>query len=127
MSQKPAANFESRAERMRRGRASAQALRAVYPQVQHLRLKLSFEGASSHTPSAQSHVLYPSARAFFAFPCPNAGCDGEFDLAAVVQRTVDDRKHDSHGTIVCTGSRVVDLNARQTCGLQLNYAVTALL
>ena len=110
---------------MRRGRASALALRMAYPSVQQLRLDLNFEGA--HPPAAQSHLLYPPARAFFAFPCPHADCDGEFDLTAVVQRTVADKAHASRGTIVCSGLRAFDHGSKQPCGLHLNYSVTALL
>jgi hypothetical protein len=102
-------------------------MRAAYPSVQQLRLELNFEGASAPSPAAQSHLLYPPARAFFAFPCPHADCDGEFDLTAIVQRTVTDKTHASHGTIVCSGSRAFDHRSRQPCALQLNYSVTALL
>jgi len=111
---------------MSRSRASAVALRAAYPSVHQLRLELNFEGVSSHSPSAQSHLLYPSARAFFEFPCPHAGCDGEFDLTAVVQRTVADETHTSQGTMACSGSRAFDHGSRQPCGLHLKYSVTAL-
>jgi hypothetical protein len=111
---------------MSRSRASAGALRAVYPSVHQLRLELNFEGVSPHSPSAQSHLLYPAARAFFEFPCPQAGCDGEFDLTAVVQRTVADKTHASQGTMACSGSRAFDQRSRQPCGLQLKYSVTAL-
>jgi hypothetical protein len=125
--QKSAATPEGRAEKMRRNRASALALRTAYPSVQQLRLELNFEGASTHMPAAQSHLLYPPARAFFEFPCPHTGCDGEFDLTGVVQRTVADLAHASHGTIVCSGSRAFDHQSKQPCGLHLNYSVTALL
>jgi len=125
--QKSVATPEGRAERLRRNRASALALRAAYPNVQQLKLELNFEGASSHAPAAQSHLLYPAARAFFEFPCPHADCDGEFNLTAVVQRTVADKTHASQGTIVCSGSRAFDHRSKQPCGLHLNYSVTALL
>jgi hypothetical protein len=125
--QKSTATPEGRAERLRRGHASAQALRAAYPSVQQLRLELNFEAASAHAPAAQSHLLYPPARAFFEFPCPHTDCDGEFDLTAVVQRTVTDKAHASHGTIMCSGSRAFDHRSKQPCGLHLKYSVTALL
>ena len=125
--QKSPATPEGRAERLRRNRASALALRAAYPSVQQLRLELNFEGGSAHAPAAQSHLLYPPARAFFEFPCPHADCDGEFDLTAVVQHTVTDKAHVSRGTITCSGSRAFDHRSRQPCHLHLNYSVTALL
>ena len=124
--QKSSAIPVGRAERMRRSRASALAVRAAYPGVHQLRLELNFQGISSHAPSAQSHLLYPSACAFFEFPCPHAGCDGEFDLTAVVQRTVADKTHASHGTMICSGSRAFVHHSRQPCGLHLSYSVTVL-
>lgn len=124
---KPAATPESRADRLRRSRAAALALRAAFPRVQQLRLEFSFEAASSHVPAAQSHLLYPPAQAFFEFPCPHANCDGQFDLTGVVRRTVDDHTHASRGTIVCSGTRALDHGSRQPCRLQLIYSVTALL
>ena len=126
--QKSPATPEGRAERLRRSRASALALRAAYPSVQQLRLELNFEAAANaNAPAAQSHLLYPPARAFFEFPCPHADCDGEFDLTAIVQRAVADRAHASHGTLLCSGSRAFDHRSRQPCHLHLNYSVTALL
>lgn len=123
---KPAA-AESRGERLRRSRAAALALGATFPGVQQLRLELTFEGAAAHTPAAQSHQLYPPARAFFEFPCPYADCDGQFDLTDVVRRAVVDHAHASCGTIVCAGHRALGLSSKQPCRLQLIYSVTALL
>lgn len=116
----------NRAERMRSSRASALALRAAYPGVQQLRLELSFCGASTHEPAAQSHLLYPAARAFFEFPCPHSGCDGQFDLSAVVARAVADEGDGAAGTMTCTGSRPHPHNSRQPCGLRMSYSVVAL-
>jgi hypothetical protein len=125
--QKSAATPEGRAERMRRSRAAALALRAAYPSVQQLRLELNFESATFNAPAAQSHLLYPPARAFFEFPCPHSDCDGQFDLTAVVQHVVADKAHTSRGTIVCSGLRAFDHGSKQPCGLHLIYSVTALL
>lgn len=124
---KPAATAESRGERLRRSRAAALALRTTFPNVQQLRLEFRFESTGSHTPVAQSHQLYPPARAFFEFPCPHADCDGQFDLTDVVRRTVADHAHASCGTIVCSGCRALDHSSKQPCGLQLVYSVTAFL
>lgn len=126
-SHKPAAAAESRGERLRRSRAAAVALGATFPSVQQLRLEFRFEGAGTHTPAAQSHQLYPSARAFFEFPCPYGDCDGQFDLTEVVRRTVADHAHASCGTIVCSGSRPLGYSPKQPCRLYLVYSVTALL
>lgn len=124
--QKPGASPESRGERLRRSRAAALALRATFPAVQQLRLEFRFEATGSHTPAAQSHQLYPPARAFFEFPCPHADCDGQFDLTEVVRLTVADDAHASRGTIVCSGRRALDHSSKQPCCLRLVYSVTAL-
>jgi len=118
---------QSRAERLRRGRNAALAVHAAFPRVQQLRLEFSFQAAGSHAPAAQSHLLYPPAQAFFEFPCPHADCDGQFDLAAIVQRTVNDQAHASRGALVCPGTRALDHESRQPCRLQLIYSVSALL
>lgn len=118
---------ENRAERLRRSRAAALALRAAFPSVKQLRIDFSFEEASAHAPASQSHLLYPPARAFFVFPCPHADCDGQFDLTAVVGQTVVDHTQASRGTIVCCGSRALDHGPKQPCRLHLLYSVTALL
>lgn len=124
---KQAAAPESAAERLRRGRAAALTLRAVFPQLQQLRLEFSFEAPGAPTPAAQSHLLYPPARAFFEFPCPHADCDGQFDLTAIVRHAVADGVHASRGTLACSGSRAFDHSSRQPCRLHLVYAVTALM
>ena len=124
---KPAATPEGRTERLRRARAAALAVRAAFPGIQQLRLEFSFEGASSHAPAAQSHLLYPAARAFFEFPCPHADCDGQFDLTAVVQHAIADATHASRGDVVCSGSRALDHRSKQPCRLHLLYSVTAVL
>lgn len=112
-----------RADRLRRDRAAALALRAVYPAVQQLRLELKFE-STANTPASQSHVLHPPARAFFTFPCPYADCDGQFDLIFAVNAALEDPAHYAEGVLECAGVRA-RYASRQTCGLHLAYSVTA--
>jgi len=123
-----AAVAQSPAERLRRGRAAALAVRAAFPRVQQLRIDFKFEETSSYALAPQSHLLYPPARAFFVFPCPHANCDGQFDLTTIVRSTVADDTLASRGTVVCSGSRALDHGgSKQPCGLNLIYSVTALL
>jgi len=104
-----AAARQERMDRLRRDRAAALALRVAFPTVQHLRLELKFESTTSSTPTLQSHVLHPPARAFFEFPCPYADCDGQFDLTSAVKAALAIRRISSRGTGVlrpaCTGLR----------------------
>jgi hypothetical protein len=120
-----AAARQERADRLRRDRASAQALRSAFPTVQQLRLEMQFEGAAINTPTPQAHVLYPPARAFFAFPCPYADCDGQFDLTAAVNAALVDRSHRAEGVLQCSGERLVGGASRQPCQLRLRHSITA--
>jgi hypothetical protein len=121
----PAAKREVRRERLRRSRATALALREVFPAVQQLRLELLFRGPGSTTPAMQSHTLHAAARAFFEFPCPYADCDGEFDLSTAVKAAVANPTHRTTGELECSGKRVVRMGSSELCRLRLNYTVTA--
>jgi hypothetical protein len=116
---------QDRAERLRRDRAAAQALRSAFPSVQQLRLDMQFEGTGNNIPTPQSHVLYPAARAFFTFPCPYADCDGQFDLTAAVNAALADRSHRAESVLECPGMRVGHGASRQPCLLHLRHRITA--
>jgi hypothetical protein len=120
-----AAAREGRAEQLRRDRAGSQAMRTVFPAVQQLRVELEFKASHPNTPTSQLHELYPPARAFFAYPCPHAGCDGHFDLSAAVRAAIEGDLHRREGTIECGGSRPRDHLSRQACLLQLHYEISA--
>jgi hypothetical protein len=111
-------------ERLRRDRATAQVLRAVFPAVQLLRLELKFE-AAANTPASQSHLLHPPARAFFKFPCPYADCNGQFDLGSAVEAALAHPAHQVAGMMECSGARSRDHASKGPCQLRLNYTVTA--
>ncbi|HTV49787.1 MAG TPA: hypothetical protein VME21_01295 [Steroidobacteraceae bacterium] len=110
---------------MRRARAAAQLLRAVFPSVGQLRIELSFKDASSCTPAAQAHVLYPPAPAFFTYRCPYSDCDGEFDLQSAVGRAMSAGDPHEVGSLACRGSRPGEGGVRRSCDLLLEYAITA--
>src|SRR6266436_4256910 len=112
-------------ERLRRDRAAAQALRVAFPAVQHLRLELKFESTTSSTPTLQSHVLHPPARAFFEFPCPYSDCDGQFDLTGAVSAALADPVTQAEGMLECAGLRARDHASKQPCQLHLVYSITA--
>jgi hypothetical protein len=108
-------------DRLRRDRAAAPQLRSAFPTVQQLRLELKFAGTTTNIPASQSHVLHPPARAFFAFPCPYADCDGQFDLTGVVSPLLADRLSEAEGALECQGHRPDRLATRASCQLHLNY------
>jgi hypothetical protein len=116
---------QDRALQLRRDRAAAPTLRVMFPALEQLRLELRFEGPPVSTPVPQVHVLHPPARAYFAFPCPYADCDGQFDLTAAVSSVVKDPPHRSEGVLECSGARAYDSASKRRCRLHLRYTVTA--
>ncbi len=121
-SSSPAALRQERAERLRRDRAATLTLRETFPAVQHLRLELKFEGVAANIPVAQSHVLHPPAQAFFAFPCPHADCDGQFDLTAAVNAMLTSQAPAAEGMLKCSGQRLDRRASRIPCELFLHYS-----
>jgi hypothetical protein len=119
------ATRQGRMDQLRRDRSTAQVLRTAFPTLQHLRIELRFQGPASNVPTAQSHVLYPPARAFFEYRCPYSDCDGQFDLGGAVKAALADSTHRTHGVLECRGSRGRDPTSRRACLLQLLYEVTA--
>jgi hypothetical protein len=100
-------------------------MRAAFPDVEQLRIELSFADGSSISPAAQVHTLYPPARAFFTYPCPHSDCDGEFELASAIRLAVSDGTHHAQGSLPCGGARPSDKGAKRPCELRLAYVITA--
>lgn len=120
-----AAGARDRSFLLRRDRAAAPVLRAMFPAIEQLRLEMRFEGSSTSIPVSQTHVLHPPARAYFVFPCPYADCDGQFDLAAAVSASSEASSPRIEGVLVCGGMRVSNRASRRPCQLHLHYVVTA--
>ncbi len=116
---------QGRTEDLRRARATAQVLRIAFPQVEHLRIELAFTDASSVTPAAQVHTLYPPARAFFTYRCPHSDCDGEFELTDIIRKVVSEPTHEARGSLACTGVRPGEKSSKRACELRLGYAISA--
>lgn len=123
-SSSPAALRQERAERLRRDRAATLTFREAFPAVEQFRLELKFEGAAANLPAAQSHMLHPPARAFFAFPCPHADCDGQFDLTAAASAVLANRAAGAEGVLKCPGQRLDRRASRMPCELQLHYTLS---
>jgi hypothetical protein len=113
-------------ERQRRDRATAQAMRVVYPQFASLKLEFGFRETDPDisVPAPHLLVMHPPSQAYFVFPCPYADCDGEFDLSSAVAELA--RSHEAHckGTQKCGGQRVRDKNGRTPCQLTLSYTLS---
>ena len=123
---RPAVVLLERTERWRHDRAAALAIREVFPAVQQLRFELTFESTTTSTPTAQSHVLHPPARAFFEFCCPYSDCDGRFDLKRAVNAAVADPTHRAEGVLECCGARARDRGLKRPCQLSLMYNIIAI-
>jgi len=113
-----------RMDQLRHDWAAARVLRAAFPTIQQLRIDLKFAEAGSSAPTPQSHVLYPPARAFFAYPCPYSDCTGQFDLAGAVTEAMSNTTRQAGGALECGGSRGGD-HSRRPCQLRVVYEVTA--
>jgi len=120
--QKSVSVFQDRAERLRKGRATAALLREVCPRATHVAVLLKFEAALH---ADQSFVPYPGARAYFGFPCPYGDCDGIYDLSHVTQSILLGTALQASGTLECGGVRSRHRIPRQPCGLRVNYSVNA--
>lgn len=114
---------QSRTDDLRCARTAAQALRIAFPQLEQLRIELSFVDPSSISPVSQVHTLYPAARAFFTYRCPHSDCTGEFNLADIVGTAVRGTR-EAHGSLPCTGARPGENGTKRACELRLTYAIT---
>ncbi len=119
------ATRQDRFSQLRRDQEAAPKLRAMFPAVEQLCFELSFEGAGATTPVPQSRILHPPARAYFSFPCPDADCDGRFELTAAVHAAVEDPSHRVDGVLECVGSRASDFASKPRCQLRLHFTLTA--
>jgi hypothetical protein len=117
---------QDRRERLRRDRATARALREVFPAVQQLHLEFVFQGHGATTPAMQSHTLHGAARAFFEFSCPYADCDGQFDLTGAVKAALAHPSQHARGELECSGKRPVRVGTHESCRLRLSYTVAAI-
>lgn len=125
LASKPDPSRREHADRLRREHAAAPALRVAFPDVQQLRLELTFDVTDSSAPVPQSHLLYAAARAFFQYPCPCANCDGGFDLTAAVKAALANKSGRSRGELECPGQRPERHGSRRLCKLRLRYSVAA--
>jgi hypothetical protein len=121
---KKAAAAPSREDRLREGRASAPTLRTVLPNAASVHVELRFIPETAPLAAPQGFRLYPSARAFFVYPCPHGDCDGLYDLQAEAQRILSHEETSVSGIVECPGVRSRNGLQRQPCGLHMSYSIT---
>jgi hypothetical protein len=114
-----------REERLRMGRGVARTVRDASPGVALVNVSLQFLPATAPLHAAQSFVLYPGARAYFAYPCPYGDCDGVYDLGAEAGLILKRERARVTGTVECRGVRSRGVLQRQPCGLCVSYTITA--
>jgi hypothetical protein len=112
-------------ERQRRDRAATQPLRIRFPQFASVQLDFDFSDDGQFTPAPRVTVLHPPATAYFIFPCPYSDCDGEFNLAPVVDALASGNQTRDEGQLRCSGHRSGPGQKRTPCHLVLEYDVHA--
>ena len=115
-----------RREQMLYERARSAAMKNAFPQIEQLRIELSFSGTRTLPPSPQVHTLYPAASAFFRFACPCADCNGDFDLTDAVVALAQSGVLASRGQLVCDGTRRDSPVGSTACSVRLNYRLTSI-
>jgi hypothetical protein len=110
---------------LRSGRAAAQPLRDASPTTALVKVQLRFFPATAPPHATQSFVLYPAAKAYFAYPCPYGDCDGIYDLDSEANRVLTAEKGRVTGILECAGGRSSISLQRQPCGLRMSYTITA--
>jgi hypothetical protein len=124
-SRAPGSVYELHRQRWLRDRAAARTLRSAFPGVERIRVDLTFRDTAALSPGAQSHAVYPGARAFFEFLCPHADCDGTFDLTAAVCLVMADASAHTDGTLDCKGTRPRPGMTKGPCGVSVRYTIVA--
>ena len=124
-SRAPGSVYELHRQRWLRDRAAALTVRSAFPGVERIRVDLTFRDTAALSPGAQSHAVYPGARAFFEFLCPHADCDGTFDLTAAVCLVMADASAHTDGTLDCKGTRPRPGMTKGPCGVSVRYTIVA--
>jgi len=117
--------LEQKREKSQRRRAAAGTLSKAFPQVEQVRVQLRFFATKGPVPAAQTHLLYPSAQAYFEFACPHGDCDGSIDLNGVALPLLRNSDLQADGTLHCSGSRTAGGMARQPCNQRADYWIAA--
>jgi hypothetical protein len=109
-------------------RTQAGPLRQAFPQIEQLRIELSFSDARGRAHSPQVHTLYPAARAFFRFACTCVDCDGDYDLVGAVAALLQSASKGTQtvrGTLTCDGARRDLPRGGSSCAIRLDYELTS--
>ena len=122
-----------RREQLANERLRAAPLRALFPDIEHLRIELVFADPQARTPrpSPQQHTLYAPASAYFRYACPCSDCDGDFDLteavSALVAKGVGRRRAVTlAGHLDCQGMRFRNHALLQaSCPMQLDFRLVS--
>jgi len=125
LSRTPGSVYELHRQRWLRDRAAARTLRSAFPDVEQVRVQLTFRDTAALSPGTQSHALHPAARAFFEFLCPHADCDGTFDLTAAAHSVMTDAASRAEGTLSCQGTRPRRGLVKGPCGVSARYTIVA--
>jgi hypothetical protein len=101
------------------------ALRALFPDVEELRIELDFAHEFGWSPSKQLRIMRPAALATFRYPCPFSGCSGWFDLDEPMQALLQGHGKSLVSELYCTGVRPKDRTMGKTCNVHVKYRIVA--
>lgn len=117
-------SVRDREDRLRAGRLAAQTLRRLSSTAMFVDVQLRFLPATAPAHVAQSFVLYPAAKAHFAYPCPYGDCSGIYNLDIEASRTIARQESGVTGTLECAGLRSRNGRPGEQCGLEVRYTIT---
>lgn len=101
-------------------------LRALFPKLIQLRVQLTFSFDTKRPPSSLTHILHPSASAYFRYPCPVHGCTGEFRLDMPATRLLRGSLPQAADEMGCSGVRSQDRLTGKPCETRLKFSIEAL-
>jgi hypothetical protein len=125
VSRTPRSIREQEREKSMRKREAAGTLATAFPRTEQVHIHLQFISKDRPAPAARTHMLYPSAQAYFEFSCPHGDCDGSIDLNAVALALLRSSGTETDGTLHCPGTRTRGEGARPPCKQRVDYWIVA--
>ena len=114
----------NRRDALRLARSAAPTLRVAFPAAALVCVELEFREESGPPHAPQAFSVYPPAKAHFVYACPFGDCDGVYDLNEIARSTLGSEGRNTHGRLVCTGTRSRNGQSDCPCELAAIYSIT---
>ncbi|MCC7546288.1 MAG: hypothetical protein IT532_00835 [Burkholderiales bacterium] len=117
--------FKRQSEQWRHAYAQAGTMGELFPKVEELLIASTFvDPISLGHYSPRQHIIFPAAKAFFAFACPRTLClHGGFRLEEVVIKALKAGKVSASGTLECPGHMEPPESQPVPCSLRMDYRI----